>query len=633
MIENTMSQFASHSKLPILFNNIISCFFIFLLCLTSSPLVNASETITGYYEFGFRDVDLDGSEAKYKQHINLDSGLWLSGFGLVIKPKENTALTPDEIEIMASNLGGEPYQNLSIGIRKYGSYRFIYKRQKSEYFYQDILIDPADENPQMSNGGDFHHFDFDRVRDQLGFDFQLTDRIKLLMDLNQYTKKGESTTVFDIAREEFELEQPIDQKLKNYKVGFEYSWDNATMKLNQRNRDFYNDVDVFLQGTSEGSDPVSPTQLDSFILEQPYGYDSNETQMNVNFRPSDSLVLQADVLYANLNMDVDSLEMATGIDFTGNPLNTNIAGDGRSQRTIRQLYIGGEYAFTERFRLTASLRDQELEQNSNLNLAAVMSDGKWLVDNTSVALALDTIINKYWTLSGGVTIEDRQIFYDEFSNNPDQNINEESQYDGYFLTVRYRPSNGLSFNLTADENIIDDPFTLSSAKNSRNYRLGLGYKWDKGFNFSSTYAWRYRDNDLSGWEANSKQTNLRLSYNKNPISLSIGAALVDVDRSIDQIVTAGSVQAFFPIAYHADSDFLDGMIRWKLNNKINLMSSYRHYDNSGSFIVKRNDARFGVHIDLPKNYDMNVSFRKIDYKEDYESFDAGIWELKFGQRW
>ena len=263
--------------------------FLFLTCITVFGLVNATDTetdneseanrLSGYWEIGFRSVDVDGSSNKYRQHLNLDDGLWLSGFGLVYLPEEKTAFTPDRIEISASNLGSEPYQNISIGVRKYGSYRFSYQRQKSEYFYQDILIDSSEENPEMSNGGDFHHFDFDRVRDRLNFDIQVGDQAKFLLDLNQYTKKGESTTVLDIEREEFELEQPIDQKLKNYNLGFEYRWDKSTITFNQRWRDFYNDVEIFLLNPSEGSAPLDPTRLDNFYLEQPYGYDSRETQV------------------------------------------------------------------------------------------------------------------------------------------------------------------------------------------------------------------------------------------------------------------------------------------------------------------------------------------------------------------
>ena len=608
---------------------------ILLACLTFTELLYATETenSSGYWELGIRSVDVDGSKEQYRQHVNLDNGVWLSGFGWVYMPEENTALTPDRIEISASDLGDQPFQNLQIGIRKYGSYRFNYQRQKSAYFYQDMLIDPADENPEMSNGGDFHHFDFDRVRDQLNFDFQLNDRAKLIVDYSQYTKQGESTTVLDISREEFELQQPLNQKLKNYNLGFEYRWDKVALTFNQRWRDFYNDVEIFLLGSSEGSSVADPTQLDSFLLQQPYGYDSRESQVDVTFRPNENWVIQTDVLYADLDMDLNSLETATGIDFVGDFLQYNLNGEGHSMRTIRQLYVSSAYAITNHMRITASIRDQDLEQNSDLDLEGIASANQWHIDSTTVAVGLETIINNDWTLTGGLTIEDRETIYQPSTVSNDPGEHEQSQSDGYYLILGYRPSNGFSLNFSAEDNIIDDPFTLSSPTNSRRYRLRTGYQWDTGFKLTTSYAWRNSQNDISGWQASSKQTNLRLAYAKDSFNLSIGATLVDIDRSIDQLVTGGFVQVLFPIHYRADSDFWDGLLRWQVTPKTNFMASYRHYDNNGSFAVKRNDARLGLNFKLPKNHSLAVNYRQIDYQEDFEDFDADILEVTFGGRW
>ena len=604
-----------------------------LACLTFTGLANGSDSSSGYWEFGIRSVDVDGNKDKYRQHLNFDNGVWLSKFGWVFKPEEKTALTPDRVEISATDLGGEPFQNFLIGVRKYGSYRFSYQRQKSEYFYKDILLDSDDENAEMSNGGDFHHFDFDRIRDQLNLDIQLSDSAKFILDLDQYTKKGDSTTVLDIQREEFELQQPIDQKLKNYNLGFEYRWDKTAVTFNQRWRDFYNDVEIFLLGSSEGSGPTDPTRLDSFFLQQPYGYNSRETQMDLSFRASDNWVLQANVLYADLDMDLDSMETAIGLDFLGEILQYNLTGEGQSKRTIRQLYLSSAYAITNHIRLTTSIRDQELDQNSALDLDGVTSDNQWQIDSTTVAVGLETIINNDWTLTGGLTIEDRETNYDPNSANSELHENEKTQNQGYYLILGYRPENGLSLTASAENNIIDDPYTLSSPTDSQHFRLRAAYKWDSGFKLSSAYVWRKSENDLSGWQANSKQTNLRLSYSNDPLTLSFGFTQVDLDRSIDQLVTGGFVQALFPIYYRADSDFWDGLVRWQVTSKVNLMTSYRHYDNKGSFAVKRNDARLGLNFELPKNYSLGANYRYIDYQEDFEDFDAEILEITFGGRW
>lgn len=611
----------------------VICCCLLLACMLFMAVATATETSSGYWEFGIRSVDVDGSKDKYRQHVNLDSGVWLSGFGWVIKPEEKTALTPDRVEISATDLGSEPFQNWQIGIRKYGSYRFNYQRQKSAYFYQDILIDPVDENPEMSNGGDFHHFDFDRVRDQLNFDYHPNDRAQVMLDYSQYTKQGESTTVLDISREEFELQQPVDQKLKNYKLGFEYRWDKATITVNQRWRDFYNDVEIFLLGSSEGSSVEDPTQLDSFFLQQPYGYDSRETQVDLTFRPNENWVIQTDVLYADLDMDLNSLETATGIDFLGNILQYNLNGEGRSMRTIRQLYVSSGYAITNHIRFTASIREQDLQQNSDLDSDPMANANQWHIDSTTLAVGIESIINNDWLLTGGLTVEDRDTSYElsTASNDPDEY--EQTQLDGYYLILGYRPKNGFSLNLSAEDNIIDDPFTLSSPTNSRRYRLRTGYQWDTGFKLNASYAWRNSENDISGWQASSKQTNLRLSYRKDPFTLTLGATLVDMNRSIDQLVTGGFVQVLFPIHYQADSDFWNGLFRWQVTTKTNFMASYRHYDNDGSFAVKRNDARLGLNFKLPNDLSLAVNYRQIDYQEDFEDFDAETLEVTFGGRW
>ena len=602
-------------------------------CMMTGMAAFAADTFSGHVSVGGRNVDVDGDESKYRQHVNLDSGARLFDFGIVFEPDERGIGTPDRIEASATGLGGDPYQNLRFGVRKYGTYRFTYERRESEYFYEDLLIDPADENPNSSNGGDFHHFDFDRVHDSVDFDVQITDRAKLLLGFDQYTKKGDNTTVLDIEREEFELDQPVDQTLKNYDIGFEYRWDRAAVTFNQRFREFDNDVEMFLPGASEGSAPGAPTRLDSFFLEQPYGYDSQETQAGLTLRPTDRWDVQVDVLYADLDMDVDSLETPDGLDFLGNPLQTPIEGVGSAERTISQIYLSTGYAITDRVRLTASVRDQHLDQDGDLDLAGADGASDWTIDSTAVSLGVETVILDDWTISGGWTTEQRDTDYDQSFDGAGRNADEETDSDGYYLIVGYRPGSRLSLSFSAESNSIDDPFTLASPTDSRRYRLRAGYRWDMGLKLSAAYAWREHENDHSDWEAKSEQTDLRLTYSTDPVTVSLGASFVDLDRSIDQRVTAGTLQVLYPISYEASSDFWDASVRWHVLERVDAMASYRRYDNDGSFDVKRNDARLGIDVDLPGSYVAGATWRNVDYDEDYESFDADIWELMFGLRW
>lgn len=596
-------------------------------------MADAADPISGHLSVGGRNVSVAGDDAKFKQQVNLDSGARLFDFGFVYEPAGTGSTVPDRIEAAASGLGGDPYQSLRLGVRKYGSYRFTYERSQSDYFYEDIFLDPADESATRSNGGDYHHFDFQRIRDSADLDVQLTDQAKLLVGFDQYTKKGDRTTVLDLSREEFEMDQSIDETLQNYDIGLVYDWNRASVRVNQRWRQFDNDVHIFLPGASEGSAPGAPTRLDSFFLEQPYGYDSRETQAGLTLRPTDRWDVQADVLYADLDMDVDAVESVIGLDYLGNPLPTPLAADGASNRTIRQVYLSTGYALTGRLRLTASIRDQHLDQDTDLDFASSTGVSDWKIDNTTFALGMEAVLRDDWTVSGGWTTQKRDTDYDQSTDGLGRSADEETQADGYYLVVAYRPGNAFSASFSAEDNSIDDPFTLSSPTDSRRYRLRAAYRWDNGLGVSAAYAWRKHENDDSGWEAKSEQADLRLTYSMDVLSVSVGASFVDLDRSIDQQVQAGTRQLLFPISYSADSDFWDGTLRWHLLERVDLLGSYRQYENDGSFKVSRDDARLGVDVRLTPIYSLGMNYRNIDYNEDFESFDADIWEMSIGLRW
>ncbi len=616
----------------------MQCHDVLLVMLIAPSLIfanvaSAQGESSGYVELGYRSVDVDGSYNKFRQHINLDDGWWISDFNWIYKPQETSNWTPDVVEIRATDIGDQPFEAFHFDVRKYGQYHFNYQRQKSAYFYQDILSDPEDDNIPSWNSGDFHHFDFDRVRDRLKFNVQLNDRAKLLLDLDQYSKEGEGTTVFDISREEFELSQPIDQEYKDHDLGFEYRWDQADFSFHQRWRDFDHNLEAFLVGPSEGSDPIDPTRLDDFFLGQPHGYDSQESQLDFTYRPNDQWVLHTNLLYADLDMDVSSLEVASGIDFLGELLQTNLTTEGQSERTIRQSYLSAIYVVTDRIRVTASFRNQDLRQNTDFNAVQVSNESQWRIDSDAWSIGLESIINQNWTINGGFTTEDRQTTFTQSADVDTHLPTENSQLDGYFWVLSYQPNNGFSMHLSAEDNVIDDPFTLSSPTESLRYRLRMSYRWTTGLKFNASYLWRNNENDVSGWDMQSKQTNLRLSYHKEPIVLSLGTTLVDLDRYIEQNVTSGFLETLFPIDYRADSDFWDGSLRWQINKRADFFAHYRYYDNDGSFVVKRKDAKLGFKFNLPENYYVGANYRYIDYTEDFESYDADIMELTFGLSW
>ena len=253
------------------------------------PGTAASAAFTGHVSVGYREVDVSGDEGKYKQHVNLDDGARLFDLGMVFQPDRDAdapAGMPDRVELNASGLGGDPYESVRLRVQRYGTYRITYDHRSSDYFYEDLLLAPEEASVEQSTGGDFHHFDFERKRDTLALDLDLSSRATLNLGFARYDKRGDSTTVLDVEREEFELDKPIDESLDRYEIGFTYDWDHVTLTLGQTWQEYDNDSSVFLPGFSPGSEPSAPTSLDLFFLDQPYGFTSSDQHVSVQVRPS-----------------------------------------------------------------------------------------------------------------------------------------------------------------------------------------------------------------------------------------------------------------------------------------------------------------------------------------------------------
>ena len=77
----------------------------------------------GSFMFGYRMVDVDGVETKYMEDINLQEGARLFNFSLHFSPDGDTKKLFDQLDIRVYNLGGDPFQSLSLDLVKYGKYK------------------------------------------------------------------------------------------------------------------------------------------------------------------------------------------------------------------------------------------------------------------------------------------------------------------------------------------------------------------------------------------------------------------------------------------------------------------------------------------------------------------------------
>jgi hypothetical protein len=595
---------------------------------------SAADEISGHVEVGVREVDVQGDENKYDQYLNLDSGARLFGFSARFAPAEPRGSTPDLIDVQLSGLGGEPYERVAVAVKKYGAYRFRYSRHKSDYFYEDLLIRPEDASVEASTGGDFHHFDFERVRDAASLEIDLTERTALSFDFDRYEKTGDSTTTVDIEREEFELDQPIDETWRDVRLGLQHAWEHASLTVSERRQRHENDYSWFLPGFSLGSDPAEPTELNYFFLNQPYDSDVREHALGLTLQPTKKLALTLDVRDIDLELDIDAAESSQGVDFEGTPFTRETSGDGGIDRDTTVMEASGSYAVSERVQLGASVRRYDLDQDGTITFDSEDAMSRWAIEQLSLELSAQFVVSDALSVGVGLHRETRDAEFTERTADGALLRDEETEQAGYFVMAQYRPVTALRLSFELHQNRVDDPYTLASATDARRYRLRARYRVNDAWSLTASHRRTDYDNDDTDWESNSEQSELRAAYTGSRLTLSAAVARIEMDHEIDQLVTGGFRTDRFDIRYAGEATFWDLNAAFKVTDRLQFSAGLRTYDNDGSFDVERDDAELAAVFSLPRDYAVQLSYRNVDYSEGHlEDFDADIWELSLRFDW
>lgn len=597
-------------------------------------------SFNGDIRVGFTTVDVNGAERKFDEDYNIEQGPRLFDLHFDFVPDAEARKFVDRIDFSAENLGGDTFETLRVSARKFGAYNFSFDRRVSEYFYNDIIEPVGLSDPALAFAGDFHHFDFERVHDRANLDIDLTEAAKVYFGFDRYTRVGESTTTLDISRDEFELDKPIDESYNQYNLGFSYDWDRVTLVLEERFEEFDNDVRIFLPGQSLGEDPTDATIVDFFFLNQPYEFDTYTHTARLNARPTDRLTIGVAASLIDLDLDVTADEESQGTAFNGQPFTTDAEGNGSIEREFELFDIDLAYQVTDRVAVIGALRTYNLDQDGDFAFGGTLNRGLWEVETTSIDLGVEIGLSPGLVVSAGLREEERDTDWAIAEGGELEFEEETTDHTGWFANVGWSPNDRFRFDGSYEDSSYDDPFTLASATDRERIRLRARYKLTDAFSINGAYSLRSFENDNSGWEADYDQANLTFQYQTDEVHASFGYGTIDIDRSIFQIVTTlpgfgGGQELPFDIQYDAESDFLNGHLRWKVTDLWTVGGDARLYENDGSFGLEREDLRAYAEVGLGA-YALRGGLRTVDYDEEvanFDDYDADILELSIGYRW
>jgi hypothetical protein len=604
---------------------------------TTQTTQNAQEedggNFAGRIVLGYRSVDVGGTETKYREDVNQSDGPRLMDLDFELTPEGTARAFADRITLDVDNLGDDPFQSLRLGIDKFGTYRFSYNRWESDYFYQDVILPPEQADIRASSGGDFHHFDFQRVRDQAKLDMTLSPRAELNFGFNRYTKVGDSTTTLDLQRDEYELDKPIDEEMSEYQAGFQYAWDKVTLVLDERYTEFDNAYELFLPGFSLGENPTG-SSLDFYFLDQPYSYESWNHTLRVVAKPTDDWVIRASGTLQTLSLDLDASERSQGIGANGLPFTDSASGSGDIDRDADLFDLDLTYVINDRFAVIGGYFYRNLDQSGLFTYRDEPNRGRWDVETNGFEAGLEVTLSPELTFTGGLRVETRDVSFGHSEDADFVTEDESTDHDGYFASLGWRPSNLFYVSVDYEDDSFDDPFTLASPTDRSRVRARGQVNLKNGFWGSASFALTDYENGNSGWDASTQQILGRVGYRKDRFEGSLGYSAVEIDRFVDFAVPA--IPTLPARDYTAESDFLDALARFRVTDAFLLGAEARLYENDGSFGVERDDYRLFGEYQLASGLLYRASYRTIDYNEkdfNFDDYDADIIDFGVGLTW
>jgi len=582
--------------------------------------------------FGYRLVDISGTEFKYKEDINLEQGARLFHFSLAYSPEGDQARIIDRLSLNLQNFGGDPFEVFNLVVARTGRFSFQYERKKATYFYHDLhqaggtLYDP-------------YTLDFDRRSDNGTLRFFLARNLEITLGYERFTRRGTSTPTLDINRVEFEMEKPVDEDSRLGTLALSFKTKPLSLVLEEKIHDFKTTNYLFLPGYADGGPTAFyPSSLSLFSLHQPYSFRSYSHGLMFNFRPLSSLLLSGSARLINLDMDLDYEEKAQGVDYLGWLFAYTDQGKGEFKRDLKLYDLNASYLLFNRLALVSTFRYHRFDQDGTMIINGEEESLNFGYDLIGLETGLQFLISPRTDLTIGYRYESRELKELETAT-----YESKTQNKGLFGHFRFEPSKAFKLALDYQRADQDEPFTLISPTATSRFKIDTRWRY-KNFQLQGSYLIYRLESEIfeNLWKSNRDQGTLRLNYGLGKATLSAGVSFFNLRHRADRSVEyrpfwtgpAGSFPWF--VRYKGKSTLYDLNLSLMPSRQFRLEFMLGQYLNRGFWPIDRTIAKVSAEYLLPQGFLLKATYKYWNFKEKNSGFNdyrASILEISFGARW
>jgi hypothetical protein len=413
---------------------------------------------------GYRVTDVDGSEDKYREDVDLDAGARLFDLRFRGRARDPDATFVDRFLLEVDTPHDEPVSRFRLSLTDSKRYDLRAAFTKSKYFYDVPQLFEASV-PDVRRVDDLHGFDLTRERGSFDLTVHVTDDADVLAGYRFYRRHGDTrTTQFIPGADTFLLRQDVDATTNLGFLGTQLHWLGSDILLRQefRHTDRTYDSSGPIPGGSLGLDPDNGASLQSLSGDQHERIDSPTSIVRVRRAIGERAELTGAYLYSHAELDVDGdlARSATVIQpvFPDRYARTS---DGSGALDAQVVDLGASVVLAPRVRWSLDYRFDERSQSADLTrldtYGRIVADTGYDVRQQRVTTAVDFQVRDDLSIRIGGRYG---LQYANLSSNP-QDFTTDAL--GVLADIRWRPWRVLDLFARYESLHLDDPVTTPGA--------------------------------------------------------------------------------------------------------------------------------------------------------------------------
>lgn len=599
---------------------------------------------------GVRLVDDDGSRNKFREDIDLDDGFRLTSGSLVLLPYgEEPAGWFDEIRVEGGGLFGDPYESWGVSARKASRYRLEVRGRNVDYF-NDFA-------------GAAHGWDLARSNTTARLTVNPIDNLEVWGAVDRFRQTGLRRTTRDISREEFELDEDVDQDATTWSIGARWRRGATTVFVDQQFRRFDGDDRIDSDVFNPGMDP-GEASLSLIEQREVRSFDAPVTRIGGGTTAAGGrVVLSGDFLFSDQDLDFRWDRRWEGADFAVRPVQVTQEAIGSAQREIRHGNVRALWRATDQVSLVARYRRRDWSQTAESATGSTqlaLLTGTLSSSSEEFLPDYDVTLDQVLVGAELAASEAVSVFVEVGISSRDQRFDieeeEESETDtvAFKLGTRIRPSRRFDVEASYERGDIDDPFTRVSPTESNLLKVKTRLRPGGGWQLAGTMTYRDLSNDVTAAQLETLGFGLNVAY--RPAAerwLIAGYARQDYDSSVAMTFRpffAGSTTQLADARLDDNAFTFAGEYRVDEATPLVLLGRVSYVSSEAllpdfSFLsrgldheVRFSDWSLGARYLFGQRLYAQLIARFVDYQEDTElasdvdDYDAGIYTLGLGYR-